>query len=410
MKAQIFSLIVLSMFCLKNITAQLIWQQKANKPTKSMCCGVTLNGKIYVSQFDASNHITIEEYDPKTDTWRAKKGKSNSQNQGVYCFTATASRIYIMGGYWANGESKVIEEYDPVLDTFIVKREMPIAIDCASASSLNGKIYLFGGSTLNAYSGTNATYEYDPVTETWLRKKDAPNMRREHYSLTIDRKIYTWGGLSGNNKANCLDVYDPSTDTWSAGTTNIEPGKWGFGMGYAKGAIYLMLGTTINRNGAPELTKEEIVKYDLTTGTSTLVETKQNAIWFNSIVSYNDSIYLIGGMKGLFPTGPLQNCTEVFTPVVTTGTGSLQNSKDRFSLNVKYNGLAKTIEVTVDELNYAKAQVTITGSEGKVWYSCLHSNNHLPIKINTGGLPNGLYVVTFNANRFVVSRKIILTS
>lgn len=405
MKAQILGLLLLGLFGLQNVSAQITWEQKANKPTKNMCNGVFFNGKIYVSYENSQKHICIEEYDPATNTWKAKKGVSHSINGGVYCFVATTSGMYVLGGYSGGNPSNKVEEYNPVLDTFLIKKDMPFAVDCSTASAVNGKIYLIGGVLPNASSGNNKTYEYDPSAETWTAKKNAPRPRSEHYSISVDNKIYTWGGFTTNGSGNYIDIYDPSTDTWITGTQCIIPDRWGYGMGYAKGALYFMLGTFGTNL---YLLTEEIYSFDIKNNTVTKIGNNKKPKWQKAVVSLNDSIYMIGGLSGTFPDGPVYNTTEMFTPSSITGIGVIPDDSKKIPVSIRYNTSTRGIVVSCNEQKIHSGDITVTGIDGKIWYINKHLNLSTPTEIQTGNLPTGIYIVSVSSDRVTTTHKFIL--
>ncbi|WCM59195.1 kelch repeat-containing protein [Paenibacillus polymyxa] len=57
------------------------------------------------------------------------------------------------------------------------KNDMPFATTASTASTVDGKIYLFGGYTGNAYTMTfgsvlNGVYVYAPQTDTWGKRQN----------------------------------------------------------------------------------------------------------------------------------------------------------------------------------------------------------------------------------------------
>jgi len=126
------------------------WTTKANMLTaRSGPSTSVVNGKIYViggvKDANSSTILTVEEYDPTTDTWTTKTDMQAPRSWLATC--AVNGKIYAIGG----GRSvlgvglSTVEEYDPGADTWTTKREMPTARFVLSASAVNGKIYAIGG-------------------------------------------------------------------------------------------------------------------------------------------------------------------------------------------------------------------------------------------------------------------------
>jgi hypothetical protein len=60
--------------------------------------------------------------------------------------------------------------------------------------------------------------EYDPTIDTWTRKADMPTPRLFLTSVAVDGRIYAIGGVSNTNETLPLvEVYDPTTNTWTEG-------------------------------------------------------------------------------------------------------------------------------------------------------------------------------------------------
>ena len=70
-----------------------------------------------------------------------------------------------------------VEEYDPATDTWTTKANMPTARAAFSTSVVNGKIYVIGGDAPHLEPLTSTVEEYDPATDTWTTKADMPTDR-----------------------------------------------------------------------------------------------------------------------------------------------------------------------------------------------------------------------------------------
>ena len=63
------------------------------------------------------------------------------------------------------------------------KAPMPSARGFLSTSVVNGKIYAIGGA-LGPFTGSAAVEEYDPVNNTWIPKKNMPATRSDFSTLS----------------------------------------------------------------------------------------------------------------------------------------------------------------------------------------------------------------------------------
>jgi N-acetylneuraminic acid mutarotase len=146
------------------------WMKKADMPTKRRLLSTSaVNGRIYAiggANIDNRTLSTVEEYDPETDTWTRKSDMPTPRM--LSSTTAVNGKIYAIGGQ-ASFDPRVqalstVEEYDPKTDTWTKKVDMPTP-RYVSTSAVDGRIYAIGGGDLG---GTllSTVEEYTP--ESWL--------------------------------------------------------------------------------------------------------------------------------------------------------------------------------------------------------------------------------------------------
>ncbi|MCM3339216.1 hypothetical protein M3650_11340 [Paenibacillus sp. MER TA 81-3] len=105
---------------------------------------------------------------------------------------------------------------------WIKRSDIPEARTGSASAVVDGKIYVFGGSSGSnaAYTGIkhDNTYEYDPSTDTWTEKKNMLTARSGVSAAVIDSKIYVVRGyfttVGKLTRANKVEIYDPKTDSW----------------------------------------------------------------------------------------------------------------------------------------------------------------------------------------------------
>ncbi|AVM26122.1 kelch-like protein [Bacillus pumilus] len=89
----------------------------------------------------------------------------------------------------------------------------------SSSAVVNGKIFVFGGSSEKS-SSNKSTYMYDPHKNEWSSKADMPRKRTDSTAVAIGKKIYVIGGAY-RESANTIDIYDAESDTWAETSINI---------------------------------------------------------------------------------------------------------------------------------------------------------------------------------------------
>ncbi|MEA5083154.1 MAG: kelch repeat-containing protein [Lachnospiraceae bacterium] len=153
------------------------------------------------------------------------------------------SKIYALGG----GDSSV-EVYDPSTDVWITLAPMPIAQGSPQIEVIDGKLYTIGSVDSDADSDLlSSTEEYDPSTDTWTILASMSTPRHGFETEVIGGKIYAIGGLEEQRtdgfppKLSSVEVYDPSTDTWTTVSYMSTP-RYSFQTEVIYGKIYAIGG------------------------------------------------------------------------------------------------------------------------------------------------------------------------
>ena len=178
------------------------WKKKASMLTARISLSASVvDGKIYaiggLSALGEPPVSTVEVYDPVKDKW-AKKTNMPTARYGVSTSVVNGKIYAIGGGPNEQVTFATVEEYDPVADEWAKKTNMPTARHYLSTSAVNGKIYAIGGrkgiAEGRAYLST--VEEYDPVMDKWTEKADLPTARVGLCTSVVNGKIYAIGGRS----------------------------------------------------------------------------------------------------------------------------------------------------------------------------------------------------------------------
>jgi N-acetylneuraminic acid mutarotase len=229
-----------------NADVENSWLSKASMGWARGYLGVAVvNDKIYAIGGDQGNLMgnagtaiamthevvdTNEEYDPKLDKWilkspmptaRARFGTAVYQNK-IYCIGGYKGAVIFIGPesynwetvYYDLGENEV---YDPATNTWEVRTPLPTPRHNPATSTINGKIYVIGGHSIETHSNLNVFEVYDPETNTWATKTPPPLEVWGSTSAVVDNKIYVLGeeeiGLYRVRYR--VQVYDPANDSWT---------------------------------------------------------------------------------------------------------------------------------------------------------------------------------------------------
>jgi len=164
-------------------------------------------------------------------------------------FVSSDGLIYVLGG---NGGSTVVEAFNPVTKTWVVKRSLLTGVSGTAGCLLGGKYYVFGGFT--GYGRIRTVQVYDVAADAWSLGPDLPSAWNDHQvELSTDGLIYifgqgaTWGGITYD--CQCWS-FDPSTGVY---TPRERPTRSTYAPVSASynGTIYLMGGRMLGSSNAP---------------------------------------------------------------------------------------------------------------------------------------------------------------
>jgi RNA polymerase sigma factor (sigma-70 family) len=199
----------------------------------------------------------IEEYDPKTDRWTRKTDMPTGRTDLSAC--AVNGKIYVIGGRALTGYVSTLEVYDPKTDIWTKKADMPTARGDSGIAVVKGKIYVIGGqralaSAINPTPVLSVMEEYDPVMDKWMTKADMPTARSNVSAEVINGKIYAITGIAGEagpkaKSVSTVEIYDPSTDTWTKGL-DIPTNRSFNAIAKVNGKLYVIGGTVVNNMAA----------------------------------------------------------------------------------------------------------------------------------------------------------------
>ena len=133
---------------------------------------------------------------------------------------ATATKLYVVGGYDANGQS--------VASVFVFDgarwangASFPIAVNHPAAAVLNGDVFVAGGFTSG--SATNRVFVLAHGATTWKEIASMHTAGAAAALLTVGRSLYVIGGIAGSTQIAQVERYDPATNTWTDITQMPRP-------------------------------------------------------------------------------------------------------------------------------------------------------------------------------------------
>ena len=221
---------------------------------------------------------------------QSQNGWTNITNMPTPRLCASASvvdgKIYVIGGWDANiNELANNEMYDPLTGSWEIKEPLPTPRGCLLTAVVNDSIYAIGG----GYSSYKLKVEvYNPATNTWTQKNDMPSGRIGQNAAVIDGIIYVEGG--NYNGRECW-AYNPSTDTWTQKQSIPAPGGGNSSLTVYNGLIYAIGGSTYSPwNALPY-----VFAYNPQTDTWTQKQSMSTARFGLQTYLVYGKIYAVGG-------------------------------------------------------------------------------------------------------------------
>ncbi|TGE21660.1 T9SS type A sorting domain-containing protein [Hymenobacter aquaticus] len=150
------------------------------------------------------------------------------------------------------------------------------------------------------------------IQAPWTALASMSQIRGQHAAVALNGKIYVWGGYVGTYESattefSSLEIYNPATNTWSAGanyptlvrgqahTVGQDGLIYSFGNGFAGTDAY---------------------RYNPATNTWAAIAPQPTGTWEASAITAPDGkIYLFGGFTSNNPTSPI---TQIYNPATNT--------------------------------------------------------------------------------------------
>jgi glucose/arabinose dehydrogenase/N-acetylneuraminic acid mutarotase len=165
---------------------------------------------------------------------------------------AVNGKFYFVAGKTASGPRKTVYVYDPATNVWTTGPSLPAAfpaVENPAVVGLNGKLYVFGGST-DAFSGASAAAAVlDTGTSTWTMLPSLATARGGAAAAVISGKIYIAGGMDAFGASlSSVEVFDPAGSSWSS-AASMATRRDNAGAAAFDGKLYVFGGRTRNADG-----------------------------------------------------------------------------------------------------------------------------------------------------------------
>ena len=261
----------------------------------------------------AGDTSTTRIYDISSDTWffGSPAPGVSSENAGV----SHGGLFYSLGGRFI-GPRADLWSYDPVLDAWnAALAPMPTPRAGLAAAVVGNSIFAIGGRSGTGgpcSGGALATVErYDIAFDMWTPVASLPSARSDLAAAVVGHRIYVFGGCTAGplTIVGDVDVYDPTTDTWSMAPTDMPTPRASFyGVATKGGTVYAIGGWD---GITPGSSTNEAYKANQDTWMTGLLPMPTNRAEAGA-VGHGGRIYIVGGAQPGF--GASVDANEVFKP------------------------------------------------------------------------------------------------
>lgn len=224
-------------------------------------------------------------------------------------------KIYVVGGTSAAGYPLAgVEVYDPAVGSWDATAvpPLPAAYSDGAAIALDGRLFFLGGVDDEA-EVDDEVYSWAPGESDWMEEDDMRRKRRGHRAMIVANRICVMGGIGENGVYETEIEYRASDGEWEqAGSTIVAPRAYPF-VGAVNDTVYLFGGIF----NVPESSGHRGVFGAGWTFAWSTVASLAEARGNGAAIATADSIYMLGGITA---SGTASDRLEVFAP----GSGALR--------------------------------------------------------------------------------------
>jgi len=216
-------------------------------------------------------------------------------------YVESSNRVYSIGGYISGTTQAPIYWYDINQGRWFTGSAMPAApgggaIAFGTAQYvLDNRIYYFFGANSGSSTNQNYWYRYDVDSDSFPTGGTIPTTsgygRIYPSSAVVSGNIYIFGGAIEEAPSFSSDAFKFNTTTQTfTSLADMGTTRGRFGCASVGASVYLINGST---DGTTYL--DTVSKYDTIANSYSSFENTLEASSFNSAVTYNSTIYRVGG-------------------------------------------------------------------------------------------------------------------
>ncbi len=225
-------------------------------------------------------------------------------------------KLYLVAGKDGVGPKRLLRIYDAAADAWTTGAPLPDAypaVENPSAVAFNGKLYLFGGSTMPFSGAVTNVAVYDPASDAWTLLPQGLSVARGGATAQVfNNEIWVIGGMGNDGVSlSSVEIFNPATGAWRAGPALTMP-RDNPGSAVLGGKIYVFGGRTRFASGGegPDTPTSVEMFNPATNGWSELMNPMPTGRRAPVVAVLNGKALVIGGENA----NQVFNANEEFDP------------------------------------------------------------------------------------------------
>lgn len=341
------------------------------------------------------SQANVEIFDPATFTWQAASPMNQARVLGT--LTLLPNGKVLAAGGWSGGFLSSAEIWDPISNTWSPTASMANARWQHTATLLNnGKVLIAAGERNGASGGDqlNVAEIYDPVSGTWSGAASLTTRRGGPRAAKLPNgSVMVIGGFTGGPgplvALASTEIYDATTDTWSAGASMATARANRPALVTMPDNTLLMIGGQENFNSPPTVTAS-VERYDPVANAWSLMPAMNSSRQYHTatLIAGSTEIVVSGGFNGSANVAAAEHLVTV-VPTTTAAISPGANGNGWNNTNVTV-----TLDATVPTGTIASITYSLSGAQGG---GATVAADHVAVEISTEGTTTILFHATDNA-------------
>lgn len=314
--------------------------------------------------------------------------------------------IYVFGGKNLSSDLSFVapvQIYDPATDSWTTGSNMTEPVTIGNAVAMpNGLIYVIGGMNSSALSSvTDEVQIYDPSTDTWTAGAPLPDMLYAGMAFALGSNTIVYAGGSDPSLPNSYDTiytYDVSEGSWTLSSDVLPYEMAASGTFVGPDCLLYMIGGGMYSNAystSGNAVKASIA-YDPFTGDITYLPEMNFARKYLAIgYDAEGDLYAVGGYTGATSTGSVERIHIADALEVHLGPSSEVDSGADIVVIADYNFAIAEYAILTAEVDILNASHAVVASYMLEAYDFDKISAHFEMVI-PGELDDGNYTIRFS--------------